>query len=274
MALFNVFFDCANGHGYMSDPAARNVPGNGDRQSLAAGGPNTVYREGQYRHGLCGDKWNSEPQKWNVPKGIQATYTQGDSIDIEIVVTAHHGGWFDFQVCDSPDITEECFARNPLRRAVCGGNCKIWWKPLGPSEVNSWVVTHNGGYHYHVIPGGTVTFKSRFKLPGSVKCSHCVLRWHWFTTNSCPASNDNEDNSKMSEEFWNCADVRIKARHGSTPDTSPSSSLISRLKTRKGENLIPKGLNNFCPKKPHGEDSEFTNNMQCFVAGDSSSCSY
>ncbi|KNC81691.1 hypothetical protein SARC_06001 [Sphaeroforma arctica JP610] len=261
-----------NAHGYLSKPQARNVPNNEDRQSLSAGGPHSVLSGGKYCHGLCGDKWDAD-QKWNVPGPIQATYQEGESIDLEVTVTAHHLGWFDFQLCDSPDITEECFQRNKLKRATCDNDCDLWWKPLSKSETMSQVVTANGGYSYDTVPSGTVTFKARFKLPSSVDCTHCVLRWHWFTANSCPAKNPSKDESKISEEFWNCADIRINARSGSTRNTDPSKGLANTLRSRKGENLIPKGYNNYCPKRPHGKPSDFTVNKQCFASG-RSSCSY
>ena len=43
-------------------------------------------------------------------------------------------GYFEFQVCDTPDITEECFARHRLMRSGCTDasdpNCYRAWKIL------------------------------------------------------------------------------------------------------------------------------------------------
>ena len=48
-----------------------------------------------------------------MPLNIQATYKQGDTIDVEVVLTAHHMGYFQFKACplaqhgDVP--TQACF---------------------------------------------------------------------------------------------------------------------------------------------------------------------
>ena len=55
---------------------------------------------------------------------IQATYNKGGIIDIELGITAHHNGHFEFFLCDKNDlsdpngpITLECLRKNKLERA-------------------------------------------------------------------------------------------------------------------------------------------------------------
>merc|ERR1719421_1887691 len=51
-----------------------------------------------------------------------APYLQGDTIDVEVVVTAYHYGWFEFRLCDlgthagfaKPE-TQECFNEHVLK---------------------------------------------------------------------------------------------------------------------------------------------------------------
>jgi hypothetical protein len=59
---------------------------------------------------------NVAGEVWEQPR-IQATYYEGDDIDINLLVTAHHKGHFTFKVCpvqhyDVPPQT--CFDANPL----------------------------------------------------------------------------------------------------------------------------------------------------------------
>ncbi|KNC87201.1 hypothetical protein SARC_00678 [Sphaeroforma arctica JP610] len=269
MLLVSMSSNMVAGHVYMSDPEARNVHGNPDRQSLAAGGPSTVLQDGQYRHGLCGNKHTDALQNWNEPMGIKRTYTEGQEIDISVVVTAHHIGYFDFQLCDTTDISEECFAQHQLTRTGCEGsgsvddpNCERWWKPLALHETMAWVVTANGGYQYHTLDSGTVMVRTKFVLPQGVTCTNCVLRFHYYSTNSCRPENQNDDSNMVSEEFWNCADIQITGAQG-TRNTDATPALVADLKTRVPQNLKGTGMDNFCPRHGLGEIQEYANVAQC-----------
>ena len=58
-------------------------------------------------------------QRWKFYNGgeIQETYTAGSIIDIEIGITAHHNGHFEFFLCDSEELTLECLQKHQLQRA-------------------------------------------------------------------------------------------------------------------------------------------------------------
>jgi hypothetical protein len=49
--------------------------------------------------------------------GIAATYIQGSDIQLNVTLTANHGGKFFFRVCPrSSDLDEACFGSNYLTR--------------------------------------------------------------------------------------------------------------------------------------------------------------
>jgi len=118
-----------NAHGYLSWPPPRNVVhrggsyGPGDIQSLAAGGPAKEKANG---HGLCGDvAWRKEfmaPNAFGPTFPTVATYQKGQTFDIEVKITAHHWGWFEFRLCRPADggknlskpITQNCLNQHVL----------------------------------------------------------------------------------------------------------------------------------------------------------------
>eukprot|EP00121_Abeoforma_whisleri_P009669 Awhi_evm1s8894 len=192
-------------HGYIQVPAARNSmwkygfdnPPNYDLMGLAAGGPGVVAASG---HGLCGDNINDEQRHMSggvFGNGvISMTYITGQIIDIEIIVTAHHKGHFQFRICDLPEgsgnnvqATQQCLDENVLQLA--DGSGTDW--PLPPSQ------------------GSQETYKMSYVLPQGLTCSRCVFQWYWETGNSPGA---------YPEEFWNCADIKITHQDGSIDPTN------------------------------------------------------
>jgi hypothetical protein len=86
-------------------------------------------------------------------------------------------GYFALELCDSVDITPQCFT--PLMRAGCvdlsNPDCYRAWKPLTQAEAQTYAAT-TLGYNGPIVPGATivrdgVVFKSRWQLP-----SGCVVR--------------------------------------------------------------------------------------------------
>lgn len=284
----------AEAHGFLHKPASRNKirDTTGCPHCLSAGGPGKVFSSQQYRHGMCGNAYDDQLQHWNQPGEVQATYTEGQAIEVEMAITAHHVGYFDFQLCDSQDISEECFFRNRLMRNGCTDendvNCFRVWKHLTSYETHLWVATKSSpaydGPAVDVRTTQTVTYKARLQLPQGIKCSHCVLRWHYYTTNSCT----NPGNpTQVSEEFFNCADIRINAKSGgsgATPNTSLGSSSggsLNGLLYHKPQNLYYRGSNMyyFCPREHNSraigfrENYNLPNSQSCYSVGVGASCS-
>jgi len=129
-------------HGYLSKPAPRNVltefgEGSSNKQSLNGGfanpsGINPVEYENQNGHGLCGDYVNrkafSDPkaEQGNAAAKPLVSFNAGDYMDLEVVLTAHHEGWFEFRLCVPNDggsslesqLTQECFNKHVLEMDV------------------------------------------------------------------------------------------------------------------------------------------------------------
>jgi len=211
-------------HGRMIVPQARNViHSSGDENAQVGGGPSSVHQGGRYLHGICGDA-PGKPQVSNKVGATQATYQAGQVVEFKVSVTAHHMGFFEFELCDDAGaLSEQCFARHRLLKEDCqcscqdGTNncaacdaCRRWWKPLMESEAKSWVARDYEGL---VLPGhylDEVEFTVRYAIPEGISTSQGVIRWHYLTTNSCTSK------SSSPEEFWNCADVAISNVGAST----------------------------------------------------------
>jgi hypothetical protein len=86
--------------------------------------------------------------------------------------------YFDFQLCPSQDITDECFAANRLMRAGCTNkndrNCYRAWKTVAEYESGSWIVTQNNYKGALVTGPQTTTYKMRFQV-----CRRCCARPGW-----------------------------------------------------------------------------------------------
>jgi hypothetical protein len=227
-----------NAHGYLKFPAARNVVANSDycKQCLSAGGPSAVSNGASWpngKHGICGDPYsqtrprNHEAGGKYYGNGIsQATFTSGDVIDLEVVLTAYHKGEFDFRICkingiteedETNQLTEECLDQHQLKQASIGSQI--------PGEARYFIGPSSSDWDY----------KMKYQLPAGLDCdgetSRCVLVWHYLTGNSCDPPNTPQQYSSPSlavcgtgpypEEFWNCADITILPR--STISPVPSS---------------------------------------------------
>lgn len=69
--------------------------------------------------GLCGDPFGGKQERGDsnfagMPCDPQETYEEGGIISLQIDVAANHGGFFEVYICDSKDISQDCFDRNKL----------------------------------------------------------------------------------------------------------------------------------------------------------------
>jgi len=256
----------ASGHGRMIVPQARNMRDNG----AVGGGPGSVHGANKYQHGICGNP-ASATQTYNRVGEVQSTFQAGEVAEIKLVITAHHVGFFEVELCtNAGQLSEECFASHRLLREGCtcscpgdssNGNacsecdeCRRWWKPVVEVEENLYVTQGLGrSYSGPVLPGGNLVpyeFTLRYKIPAGVKTSRGVLRWHYVTTNSCTSQ------YASPEEFWNCADVAVTDNGDAGPAVSFDNSALEQL---HGENLFSKmssgalaGVYSGCPKDGSG----------------------
>ncbi|GAB4821063.1 hypothetical protein N2152v2_008109 [Parachlorella kessleri] len=256
LALCVLFSSChvCRGHGYLAEPASRNYLANSDYcpHCLNADGPAAVagdfsaqWPRGRGGHGLCGDPEAQVPHHHEVG-GVHATgkiagtYTEGQVVQFEIVITAFHMGRFGFRICriqgldtasEKAQFSEDCLNQHQLVQASVSGaqNPGDLWFHLGQENRGTSCVDCTLAGTRHV---------SYYQLPPGLTCdgasAKCILQWYWLTGNSCnppgegyPWGNGNLEpcgQGPYPEEFWNCADILIMPRSGSTPLPSPSPS--------------------------------------------------
>ncbi|KDO22779.1 hypothetical protein SPRG_12207 [Saprolegnia parasitica CBS 223.65] len=184
-------------------PAFKDIPINYSDNGLNAGG---IGGTKGGKHGVCGDPFNGArdhetggmyglfPKLGS--KAIGACYKPGQTLDLNIQITANHKGFFEFGICKlngkGDKETEECFQ----------------------------TLTQPNGEKQWPLPAGNDFFKMQYNLPKDLKCdgdSHCVLRWWYAGGNNPGVGIDGQ------EQFWNCADIYISDSCGSDPKPSPSS---------------------------------------------------
>ena len=272
LKIFLLFFGIHNvkGHGFLQFPISRNLNRykegeDYDFMGLNGGGASNVnllaksdiylypdtISNGEKRHGMCGDpvsfieKYNGNVNNYNV----LSTFTQGEEITIEVILTAHHMGHFEFYICDTDDlinnekkVTQECLYQHRLLRVY--------------DETSISPIDENYPYRYYIEPSECMEFqtngypghivKVKYKLPETLVCEHCVLQWWYFTGNSCiyegyenfegvdcksPWYSPNIGYCNVRgiypEEFWNCADIEIKYNSDSESIQYPTSQPIN-----------------------------------------------
>ena len=132
------------GHGFLQYPISRNLneykdgmdydfmglnAGGASRVNLFADSDIYLYPDpisnAEKRHGMCGDPVNFiEKYNGNINNyEILNSFIQGEEITIEVILTAHHMGHFEFYICNTDDlsnlengITQECLYRHRLLR--------------------------------------------------------------------------------------------------------------------------------------------------------------
>lgn len=254
------------------------------------------------RHGLCGDAANV-PQSlmaggslYTGEIGADSTYRQGDSIDIKVWVSTHHHGWFEFYVCDKSDladpagrITQACLNKHKLLRSQSD--------PLNESPIDPEYPGRFYMYpkcHMSLNADGQGYMRIKYDLPRDLNCDHCVLQWWYVTANTCygggygnvvksrfpntysncigdgmargwlPRSDMSICGDIYPEEFWNCADIRILPREGTSPVGShpthfptPIPTSASSTRTNSPQTLEPTSLSSrvdhsYCDYGPDG----------------------
>ena len=239
-----------SGHGYVTSPRARNTVAAQDGTSSSQAGvpprefcPHCLNRKGV--NDQCGisdganinySTWldsTGRPMAWN----SQAVYRAGDTITVEVTLTANHGGHFDLFVCpNGRNPTRACFDSNPatlVRDELYGGpvdsrypeRAYVYW----PNRQN---------------PG---SYRFTYRLPQNVVGEQVLMQWRYVTANSCiprgyrdgairdaltrlgsvwswnlpdcgPLNETGEvPNTFNPEQFWNCAEITI--RNGGVPPT-------------------------------------------------------
>eukprot|EP00931_Biecheleriopsis_adriatica_P086540 TRINITY_DN61189_c0_g1_i1.p1 TRINITY_DN61189_c0_g1~~TRINITY_DN61189_c0_g1_i1.p1 ORF type:complete len:398 (+),score=42.26 TRINITY_DN61189_c0_g1_i1:46-1239(+) len=232
------------GHGYISDPPARNLGGTKTQSCPHCGNGG----------GICGDggQWARDSDYVNFYRGSMKTWTAGTVVPIEVKITAHHKGHFEVSVCDrviTSAVTDAqaCLDNWILERASPEEagltNCQPNDSRGGCQPVDP---RHKERFY---LPPGAGTYRYYVKVPDSLSCEVCTLQWRWWSANSCIPGPDYGcfasdlaakgynaaawglggscpgggcDRCGCGEEFRNCADITIMRSDGGTfpPTTS------------------------------------------------------
>merc|ERR1719422_3076264 len=222
----------AHGHGYISKPIGRNGNMNGANQ------PGSV---------CGGDRYVSSF------RGIQATYSAGQVVEFEHVITAHHFGHLEMSICDrrinSSAGADACLSRWRLVRAEPPADCRPNDARTDCQPVDN---LHPERYYLPPQSKGRV-HKFRYRIPSNLECAECTLQWRWWTANSCVPAEDYGcywdqmmaagwstsgfhgyysghpcGNARQAmcnnrgEQFVNCVDIKVQRSGAPTPPTPPT----------------------------------------------------
>jgi hypothetical protein len=177
-----------DGHGYLKTPRSRNYVAYMDGV-WSGGTPFTPEVEYNYMSAdrkaataTCGviDGIRNYDSPKNAIGGalaprFQACYQPGQIIELEVTLTAHHKGHFEFKMCpivpfEAP--TQACFDSNPLT-FVTDTKYGATFDPNYPERA----------YIPDAAAGNTFSYK--YKLPDGLSGDLVLLQWHYVTANSC-----------------------------------------------------------------------------------------
>lgn len=247
-ALFVLLAPSVEAHGWIQAPLARHLC-NGDqvKWSVSDSGGNAacgMEDAGKNPYGgianLCGDPFESDkaciPGRFEkMPCDPQETYQQGGIMRTQVDIAANHGGFWEISICDSTEISQECFDKNKLLTVEHG--IEQWHimdrKIDNPNNKNP------------------DSYFMDWQLPADLACEHCVVQWTWWTAHNCVYPCDeavcgfyaNRNNfivrpgepdfkvgvcetkfparEQQPQVFRNCADIRIEG-NGSGGSKTPA----------------------------------------------------
>ncbi|XP_033749008.1 uncharacterized protein LOC117333697 [Pecten maximus] len=215
------------GHGRLLEPPGRasmwrfgyNSPPNYDDNQLFCGGFNRQWKINGGKCGVCGDPWDGA--RVHEAGGKYATgtivrhYSEGQTISVNVQITASHKGYFEFRLCPhnnpSTRVSQACLDQHVLQQTD------------GSTRVNE--AGHPTNYTIHL------------KLPAGVTCSQCLLQWKYNAGNSygCDGSHCCIGCGEQ-EQFYGCADVSV----GSAGSSSYSSGQMPSS-VHHPVNVMPQG---------------------------------
>mmetsp|Transcript_22728 Transcript_22728/g.33563 ORF Transcript_22728/g.33563 Transcript_22728/m.33563 type:complete len:401 (+) Transcript_22728:93-1295(+) len=292
VAFLNI--SSSNAHGYLKSPRARNFVAK--QEGATWGRSDDVYLKEYCPHclnhgGLCG---STGPQNYATPKSTSGKPMPADpqlivpaasQITVEIVLTAHHKGHFEFKACpvssteDAP--TQDCFDTYPLEMISDDLYGSV---PDSAFPTRAYIPLNSYSNLQRDRESGGSLYRFTLLLPKDLSGDLVLLQWHYLTANSCtyqgydqyPFPTDwgnmgynaqklcslplSADGRGLPEQFWNCAEIRLEGVGNTNNDESvnqqapnqPDSAVVSEGTC--GDGSIGNGL---CPKageccSPHG----------------------
>ena len=115
---------------------------------------------------------------------IARTYKKGQVIDVEVLLTVGHLGFFEFRVGD--------FSNSKTAGDSTG---RLKGQLLKVIDGH-----HKDDTKFRVTKHGRQLYKMKLVLPPNLTCERCVMQW-WYTAGNNPGYKQ--------ETFVNCADIKI-----------------------------------------------------------------
>eukprot|EP00985_Skeletonema_marinoi_P016898 scaffold9175_cov115-Skeletonema_marinoi.AAC.3 len=224
-AIFASLASNVHGHGYMVSPRSRNYVA---KQDGKWGGDETTPYPESCPHCLnvggtettCG---KVEGRNYDYPKNalggnlapaVQACYSEGDVVELDVVLTAHHMGHFSYKACaiNAGEVaSQECFDSNPLTFV----EDVLYGSRPDPNFPNRAYIPRRDAAFIQTDNNGHWKFTHRFKLPEGLSGDLVGV------CNSIPPNGRG-----LPEQFWNCAEIRVAPDCTSNPPppspTNPS----------------------------------------------------
>jgi len=116
---------------------------------------------------------------------IQACYAEGDVIELDVVLTAHHMGHFTYKACaiNAGEVaSQECFDSNPLTFVE-----DVLYGSLPDPDNADRVYIPRSDAAFIQKDNGHYKFSHRFRLPEGLSGDLVLLQWYYITANSCLA---------------------------------------------------------------------------------------
>jgi hypothetical protein len=119
---------------------------------------------------------------------IQACYAQGDVIKLDVILTAHHMGYFSYKACaikagEVP--SQACFDRNPLTFV----EDVLYGSRPDPNYPHRAYIPRADAPFIQKDGRQGYKFSHRFRLPQGLSGDLVLIQWHYVTANSCLADN-------------------------------------------------------------------------------------
>ncbi|KAL8583260.1 hypothetical protein ACOMHN_043095 [Nucella lapillus] len=221
MVMVGVLVERVRGHGRMLKPVMRSsrwrdprypsAPRDYTDNQLFCGGF-AIQQAKNGVCGVCGDPADAPEPRDNEAGGkyangvIVETYSQGQTISVQVEITANHFGYFVFKLCPNNNVS------------------KVVSKSCLDQHVLTVVLTNGSLVDRYYIGSAIGLINLNLRLPSDITCTQCVLQWTYVAANSYGCFPDGSQccvGCGPQENFVNCADVAIISANGATTTTPP-----------------------------------------------------
>jgi hypothetical protein len=260
-----------HGHGYLLEPVARSSAWLIDasfrqcctysnHMEMFCGGLQHQWNNQGGKCSICGEAYD-KPNKLFDKGGAMyrgtsvRTYTQGQQIDVKVVLTANHKGYFEFRLCNldgsSSDATQDCLDRGILK-----------------------IANTDSTKFRDIDKYGSEAITVRVQLPSNVACRHCVFQWRYTTGNNWgtdPVTGQSGIGFGIENEtFMGCSDITIVANGAPTnppPVVIEPTPPAPQTTTRKPEPTTTRKPDH-TTSRPSGGSTTWSSNGVQYKVGD------